>query len=384
MTNQTRQILCAVSLAALGSAGRAHAVCADTAALTSQSDKDISNRIPCGVPGNGNCGDLRTCNTNAIRDAYVLMDDEWAGRGTANFCQSTTELEKIVNAGILALGGVAFNQNQLFGSSYHSSESDYLFLTSGHELDGDWHDHLRYQAVDSISSPIPGFIVASQYQPVFGPAEDLIQTACIVYDTGSPIDTKRVHQADAPTRAATLVHESWHAWENEHGQGINTPCGHTQCGSQPTSGSCQSGNECDVFTPHSTANPGNMVNLQHRPWQAATEFLCDIADTPADWVPLTSRELAAANADVFGTSNFVNGPMPACFAFGFGQHFNRCPKQSLQCDQAIHCGSSAFVCNPQSGCCEAIPNSCTISGQQTCDGTCPCDTSTNCCIPPAK
>jgi hypothetical protein len=374
--------LAASVLASATLARPAGAVCADTAAQTSEADNDIAAVQACTAGPHGQ--DQRNVNTSYVEQSFALDSSEWQDRGWNTPCNSTTELEKLVNAGLLFLHGVQFNQdpNQLlFGQSYHSAEQDYFFLGSGDELSGDWHDHFRYQAVDNLST-IPNFVTFAQYLPQHGfNAQDLVQLTCFEFDKGkSPFDTVRVRAADAQERASTLVHEAWHGWENEHdGQSIGTSCGHTQCGSQPTKGSCVHKNECDVFTPHALSGPGAMVGEQHRPIQAAVEFLCDIADTPQDWVPLTVRELASADADVMGTSNFVNGPMPACFAFGFGQHFATCPKSANQCDQALPCAAGSF-CNPQSGCCQAIPNTCTVPGGQTCDGSCPCDAPTNCCI----
>jgi hypothetical protein len=128
-----------------------------------------------------------------------------------------------------------------------------------------------------------------------------------------------------------------------------------------------------------------MNNSQHRPYPAMVEFTCDLVDTPTNiLVPDIVIELAAADADVFGTTDILNGPMPACFGFDFGQHFPKCPLGAgQQCDQAHPC-DSGFICSPFSGCCIEPPNQvggqCSIPGGTTCDSVCPCDFSTLCCI----
>jgi len=122
----------------------------------------------------------------------------------------------------------------------------------------------------------------------------------------------------------------------------------------PAGGPCCQGCECDMWTPHNLGPTGSMNDVPHRPYQAAVEFLCDIANTPADFVPLTVREVAAADADVFGVNDFVNGPMPGCFAIDFGLHFGTCSNSANACDQATPCTGANQGCNPQTGCCVTL------------------------------
>jgi hypothetical protein len=89
-----------------------------------------------------------------------------------------------------------------------------------------------------------------------------------------------------------------------------------------------------------------MGAILHRPYQAETEFACDIANTPQSWVFVIVMEQAAADADVYGTTDSINGVQPACHNFNFGRHFPTCPSTALQCDQAVSC-SGGQVCDPQ-------------------------------------
>jgi hypothetical protein len=242
--------------------------------------------------------------------------------------------------------------------------------------DNDWHNDFRHQVIDTL----PGGAFA-QYVPrtgIFIP--DLIQGACRIYDQTAGNRFARLPSASASFRAESLVHEAWHAWENNRGLSINTSCGHTFCpgDGHPISASCGTG-ECDYWYPHPLDPIGSMGAVLHRPYQAQTEFACDIANTPQSWVFVIVMEQAAADADVYGTTDSINGVQPACYNFNFGQHFPTCPTSSAQCDQAVSC-SGGKVCDPQTGCC-TTPPACTVTGESSCDGACICDFTTGCCVP---
>ncbi len=133
---------------------------------------------------------------------------------------------------------------------------------------------------------------------------------------------------------------------------------------------------------------GFMYTQMHRPYQAETEFACDVANTPQGWVPLIVRELMASDADYYETNDSANGTdptqpaiQPACYAMDFGIHYASCGNQVHQCDESSPCPSGSF-CNPLSGCCQETPPSCSIAGLTTCNGTCVCDAPTNCGVAP--
>jgi hypothetical protein len=154
-----------------------------------------------------------------------------------------------------------------------------------------------------------------------------------------------------------MVHEAWHAWEAENGGGFNTMCGHQFCPGDGhlTAGFCVAGFECDTWTPHGLGAIGSMRDLLHHPYPAETEFLCDVANTPAELVPLMVRELAAADADVFAVTDIVNGPMPGCFGVKLGVQTPVCSDMTLTaCDQTHPC-ASPLVCDLSTGCCEEQP-----------------------------
>jgi hypothetical protein len=358
-------------------------------------------------------------------------------------------------------------------SSFHGGGplGDYSNLEN--ESSGVWHGWFRHQVDDVLintqtGQPQPN--ANAQYvHRVFPPGiPDLIEGACLLYDSPSFFGTVRLPTADPAYRAAVLVHEAWHAWEQEYDLGINTSCGHSLCpgDGHATNNSC-GGGECDVWYPHpigecpnganlpqtlpfanaeagcnnalSNGDPtydlGNLYAIMHRPYQAQAEFSCDIANTPAGWVPLIIRELAASGADFYETHDSVTlagvqqllnagnavppisnvgslgaAVQPACYAIDFGVQYpicggqscsntNPCPGDELcnnsgvcqgtQCDEATPCPFAENLCNPQTGCCQLVIGQCTQPFSASCTSpdasTSPCPTTcnfaTNCCPP---
>jgi hypothetical protein len=405
MKTQTLCVNLTVTLALTCLGGSARANCIDDAKHTAKADLQVFGPA---------CDQNRVNNTNSVRNNLDLEDDEWSGRGTT--CNTSAELAKIVNSYLLIVGGIDFvrlpndngNDVLLFIGSetfhaggvpvsgqpgFFSPDGDYMELITSSERDG-WHDHLRHQAIDPNDPP--GFTTYADFHPEhLAGAQDLIRLTCNSYD--SPTSFGRVDNAEPVSRAATLLHEGGHAYENEHFSSVDdgSGCGHAACpGDHPSVGACGANFECDQFNPHTLGPVGSMNNIAeddigagflgqnvvHRPYQVAVEFSCDLVDTPTPGISLTLRELAAQNADFMGVNDFVNGPMPACFALTFGQHIPACTtKGAAQCDEVLQCGAGQ-VCNPQTGCCFTPPAKCSIPGNPSCDGTCLCDQATDCCI----
>ena len=48
----------------------------------------------------------------------------------------------------------------------------------------------------------------------------------------------------------------------------------------------------------------------HYAYQVGAEMACDLADLPAEWVPLSARLEAESTANVTGSTRFFNGPVP--------------------------------------------------------------------------
>jgi hypothetical protein len=420
MKTKIRFVLFGVAAAVLAVEGRAGAACLDTDPLTSYTDTLLWNYSSCVIDDFN--GQLITSldrldNVFGVMSAFELDPDEWTDRGLGNLllmCSPDTEIAKFINSANLLFGGVEFRRDTPITESYHSTAFDYRFVADSGPVDN-WHDELRYQPVDSLGPDIDSGFVHKDF------SINLIQTSCHEYDLNPPASAPaaRNQEANPVTRASTFVHEGWHGWEDENTQSPPTSCGHRLCpdDGHPTQGSCMQNNECDFFSPHPLGAEGGMKDLVHGPIQAATEFLCDLADTPSEGTALALREIASMDADMQGSTQFVNGPMPACYFMTFGQHFATCSNSANQCESAFGCGDG-LICNPQSGCCEKLfgntnpvcpvatnrcptapftacalgqfcdelsgccvtaPTSCVDPDRTPCDGVCACDQTTDCC-----
>jgi hypothetical protein len=168
-------------------------------------------------------------------------------------------------------------------------------------------------------------------------------------------------QADPAVRAQVIAHEAQHGWEEENGAQFSTSCGHQLCpppmGQPPhlSTAGCNGKAECDTFFPHPLSAIGTMVGQTHTPFQTMVELGCDLADTPADFVPLIVRELSNASSAFLANTDIINGPMPACGGFTFGVGFQTCSNPANQCGLTTTCPAGQ-LCSPQSGCCEDVPS----------------------------
>jgi hypothetical protein len=415
--------------------GHARALCKDTAAATSATDLLMTPNNPCGVTGITDAA--RSSWSGTIIDDYDMIDDDWSNRGEAtcnpSFGQQgmSTEVAKFFNAAELMVNGIQFTRNPgfTFGQSFHGSslddspQGDYgvLSISSGNAF----HDPLTENIVDVLTVPKGTEFAEFDSSSLPGQSFGYIFTSCAMYDNPFEFSNgTRLASTDPVFRAATVIHEAWHAWESNYGATINTSCGHSYCpgdhGPPPAPGktpppnivsptSCNPNAECDIWYPHPQGacptpsgsgifggpgaecqqfgDEGYMFALMHRPYQAETEFSCDIANTPQSWVPLIVRELAASNADFYETNDSANGTdptlpatQPACYSMDFGIQYATCGNGANQCDEANPCATGSF-CNPQSGCCQSSPVTCSVSGRTTCNSSCTCDETTSCCVP---
>lgn len=108
-------------------------------------------------------------------------------------------------------------------------------------------------------------------------------------------------------RAADYVHEGWHHWQKTR----NYVMAHLQ---GPVGACSLSTKGCDWYYWHSvgTYEFGEMHKYSangaifHSPTQAQVEFLCDIAENSADFVPASVRLMAESEANQRITTRFVN------------------------------------------------------------------------------
>jgi hypothetical protein len=113
-------------------------------------------------------------------------------------------------------------------------------------------------------------------------------------------------------RAAVLLHEGWHAWEEKrHYEG------HV---ANPPGGSCTvAGKSCDFFFFHNLDDfpDGQMWQftadgrLFHNPSQVQSEYLCDVVTTSVPGTP-NSVLITANTTQVVVNQFLINGPAPGC------------------------------------------------------------------------
>jgi hypothetical protein len=343
MKTRTTLFLAALTLGGVVLEWRAHANCVPG---TSQADFTMAELLP--------CGQLRTEDIAAIRLDFEMEDDDWNSRGVNTPCDVTTELSKHVSSGLLLTNGVNFTRDSTPGAvqSFHATgfpDGDYSQLVAADEIN-DWHDDFLTQVVDNLG---PGVNAQMNLNPV---SENQLQLSCRMYDTGVGGGL-----ADPAVRAQVIAHEAQHGWEEEHGAQFSTSCGHQLCpppmGQPPhlSTLSCIGTAECDTFFPHPLSAIGTMVGQTHHPFQTMVEFGCDLADTPADFVPLIVRELSNASSAFLANTDIINGPMPPCGGFTFGVQYQTCSNPANQCGLTTTCPAGQ-LCSPQSGCCEDVPS----------------------------
>ncbi len=220
--------------------------------------------------------------------AYDTHADDWDDRGYFDACNPNLEYPKHWSAAYLLVYGLADNP----AGSFHGTE-DYLELSRARESDH-WHDGFDHEATDDTS--------------IFGSWDgSTVRTSCSLYDATSP-------NANPGSRGGDFVHEATHAWMDKHGY---DPSHLTN----PPGGACTlSGDACDYFYFHGFGayNFGELwqedgtAKRFHSPNQSQVEYLCDIADFPQSWVPMSVRTAAASDANTRAVTRFINGPGYTC------------------------------------------------------------------------
>ena len=218
--------------------------------------------------------------------AYDMNGDDWSGRGWADACNSNLEYPKHWNASYLVNYGLLDNNSQ----SFHGT-ADYR--ATAEAASSNFHEHFTH--------------IPSDRTDVFGAYNGDVVTACPLYNPTSA-------NANPASRAGDFMHEGWHAWLTKYNWDNGSVGGH-----RPTQGNCTA-KGCDYFYFHGIGtyafgamweNDGT-ENRFHSPNQVQVEFLCDVADQPADWVPNSVRLAAEADANTRAVDRFINGPGYRC------------------------------------------------------------------------
>jgi hypothetical protein len=225
---------------------------------------------------------------------------------------------KAIAAGYLFWNGVSFGSGggpiNLGSLRAFHGPADYQALGQ-HNYTKTWHDWFANYQANSYDN----YEALGSFQPM-ALEDDKIYTYCTLYDA-SPFNLGAAN-ANTPRRAGTLLHEAWHAVNDEQGTGFKsaTNAGHFSGPDGPCTQSA-----CDRFAYHrKVMAEGELYRCGKHdpppdypammPYQIENEFLCDIADNPAPWVPAAARFIAANMARHTARTHFNNGPGWVCGA----------------------------------------------------------------------
>jgi hypothetical protein len=242
---------------------------------------------------------------------FHYAGSSWEDRGEFQYCDLRYEWAKLVNAGALVMNGPALSGFSGDDRPFHDA-ADYTNLLIAQS--SDWHEWFDHSVEDSIPKAISQFktghvdnLIPSNFF-----VDDMILTTCQEYDGGNFYNT-------VAYRSGSVLHESWHAWQEKHEGGAshdtdNNPNGLAKYGL------CPVGDSCDWYYAHPKSafgrgdlvHAGDSAHVRHTPNQVQFEYLCDIADYSADWIPAVVREAAAAAAKYKLVTAFGNAAPMFC------------------------------------------------------------------------
>jgi hypothetical protein len=188
----------------------------------------------------------------------------------------------------------------------------------------------------------------AQHAPIWDLFKDpdwLQEYSCFIWDSAFGVTTT----------ASTIIHENWHGVGPNHSGGGGTNC---------TSGSC------DTFVWDATTSERMFGGLSHQQtegvgsFQAADEFLCDLTESPADWIPLQTQAVIQAEFQrMAAQSRFMNDDVP------LGQLPLLCGEPSaffkVADDGAVSCASGA-TCQSDADCNDFVAATADTCGPTSC------------------
>jgi len=236
------------------------------------------------------------------------------GRGWNLPCKAKgMETYKHFLGGVVAQQGVAWYGTNatwhdgtiVMTRSFNSPEA-YTGIMSGIS-EGHWHGRFNSRMVNSLGSGVAGEYRWREYGwdwlYKWGP-RDTVTVSCEVMNP-------EAYLASTARRAGVLIHEGWHAhW----GHATSGPGVHQKEGCDAIKWGFDA---CDHYYPHpkyvfprGDTWRSSKSFYPISAYQMENEFGCDLADSPAPWVPYQTRLDAVDRADGIGDGNFIEGPLP--------------------------------------------------------------------------
>jgi hypothetical protein len=328
MTGKQRisTIVALATLVAVGPASRAEADC--NPALATLPGVDCSTDATCcvagalaidGAPGTvgsaARCDDAvelqalaSSCPTDDF-DAHILLfgidEDSWADNGLR---ECTDDLfgkhwiaSALIGGGILPTPGVA----------RHTS-SQYLIQAQANATT--FHPQLEHVQSDSQAA-------FASYMPDLTHAN----TVTLMCPSFADITSNGM-------LASEFVHESWHSSYGSHDGTVGGTNADWYYAHQPDT------EPLDVyaeFEPDIWPRDGKTERIQHSVYQLQHEFMCDLVQSPRDWVPRAGLFGAQARAALIETTNVLNPTsLPAWAMCGSSVFPGRTPKNPVTPDSA--------------------------------------------------
>jgi hypothetical protein len=352
----------------------AQAQCEQSAVSASdQAFADTMPKNPLGVP---------LCPEDYMRHAvekWLYASGNWENRGLFDACNNRFQFAKHWTATYVVHDGISFELVAgappgpvlLLDRAFHAS---WEYVLVGRGMKSVMASHYRppqiggtqrfgYHVIDfkhyaaGYDSTSPG--TSASYQPdsvTFGSPDERLTTYCPVYDPNDIVFGGEL--SSITSRASAFVHEGWHA----HFRFVDS-MDHQPRALQGFERFCDG--SCDTYFPHGKQSfaegdlwrstvQSNTISV----YQLEHEFLCDVTDRPAAWVPNAIREEAAIEANYLATKKFVRGALP--YTCGLPTPFN----------SPITPTRESFLCEPSTFC--ETDSQCT--GGDTCNNNC-CGTS---------
>jgi hypothetical protein len=216
-------------------------------------------------------------------DAYGLTDDSWDGAGLKDACNITLPFAKVLNSIFLINYALSDNHDL----QWHSTDD---YVSSSRAADNRFHGpfyqrFIEYNGSSFADSEVGRFA-----------ARDRTNLHC-------PLFNFRSFYATATSRAGTIVHESWHHWQQKHGFVSSHP-------------QCSGGGDCDYYYFHGIGayEFGELDRYNtdpshfhfHSPRQVQVEFLADLAELSYPWVPNAVTVMARNYGNLRLANEFVN------------------------------------------------------------------------------
>ena len=222
---------------------------------------------------------------------YRVFNDQWENAGYFDALNQSLPFAKLMNTIWLLEWGLSDDHE-------HQWHSTLDYRRAGRAVSSRAHDQIHYDCGGNLGN---GAVSRANYG-VFG--EGNIELGCPLFDVLS-------YYSNPGLRAGALIHEGWHHWAHKYNRNTSHLDGPV--------GFCKFGDGgCDWYYWHGigefefgdmwqySIDRDGTSHRYHKPFQTEVEYLCDLAEYPASWVPASVTILARAEANELLCTRFGN------------------------------------------------------------------------------